>query len=56
MQIMFLMDARVCQSVRRQFKKAEESIIKKKKGQEKEEFIKMKVETRRKSVRKKKNV
>jgi hypothetical protein len=36
---MFLMDARVCQSVRRQCKKAEESIRKKKKGKDKEEFL-----------------
>ncbi len=53
---MFLMDARVCQSVRRQCKKAEESIKKRRKGKRRRNFIKMKVETRRKSVRKKKNV
>ncbi len=39
MQIMFLMDSRVGQSVRRQCKKAEESIRKKETGQAKKEFL-----------------
>ena len=51
MQIMFLMDARVCQSVRRQCKKAEES-IKKKKGQEKEEFYKDESRNKKKKCKK----